>query len=186
VPQKTEGLKLAYVGRIDPEKGLEEFIELLEQSKFYKVDSLSIFGTGTRVEIIQKRFAAHIREGSVRLEGYMPHRDLWRRLQEVHAMILPSIWCENAPLALVESAANGLPVLVHDIGSLQTFGNEIGNKILFSFDVTSFKQAMDRSIEWLSGDRPKELDIARYEGSAYAEAVRLFISSVTRDRDSAS
>ncbi|WP_233203390.1 MULTISPECIES: glycosyltransferase [Mycetohabitans] len=107
--------------------------------------------------------------GRLEFRGRRPHRALLTELRETaHAMVLPSICAENAPLSIVEAAMLGLPVLVHDIGSLSMFGDEIGNKFKYRCDTASYRAALDALIRHL-GQPNRRYDVAEYHPQRYAQ-----------------
>lgn len=165
----TARIDLAYVGRIAAEKGLGEFIALARSTHFACLNKLIVFGDGPERAALEQRHADLIHAGRLEFRGRLPHRALLAELREsAHAMVLPSICAENAPLSLVESAMLGLPALVHDVGSLSTFGDEIGNKFRYRNDVHSYQAALGALIRHLA--RPnRRYDVTEYSPQRYAQ-----------------
>jgi hypothetical protein len=61
----------------------------------------------------------------------------------------------------------GLPALVHDVGSLTTFGSEIGNKIRYRSDVESLRAALAQLAQHLA-EPDRRYDVAAYSTERYA------------------
>jgi glycosyltransferase involved in cell wall biosynthesis len=165
---RTSGsINLAFVGRVAPEKGLTQFIELAQALDFPQIEHLAIYGDGPERAIIEQRFPALINSGKVAFLGRLPQQRLFSELQRTaDAIVLPSVWPENAPLAIIEAAMLGLPALVHDVGSLSTFGDEVGNKIKFCSKPETLLSAMDQLTAHLSTPM-REYDVSAYSPLLY-------------------
>lgn len=159
-PADSAKLKLAFVGRISQEKGLGEFIEVVQSIDFYRIDMIGVFGDGPERAALEQRFAPLIASGRLVFFGSLPQAELFSRLREsAHAVVVPSLGAENAPLVIIEAAMLGLPALVHDTGSMATTGDEVGNKIKFRSEPNGLRMAMDRLARHLEdGHRTYSLD----------------------------
>lgn len=164
-------VKLAYAGRISQEKGLDQFIALAEASDFRGIGHLTIFGDGQERARLVLKYAHLIRAGKIMFAGKLAHDRLFPALREHDALVLPSIWYENAPLIVIEAAALGLPVLAHGIGSLVSFADEVGNKILYQNEVGSFAKAMDRLTAHLRAAR-QPYNVSMFSPEQYAGRLR--------------
>ncbi len=102
------------------------------------------------------------------------------RLREHDALVLPSVWAENAPLVIVEAAMIGLPVLVHDIGSLSSFGDEIGNKIRYARNGASLAHALDALRAHLREPR-RRYDWSLYTRRHYADRLAALLELSARE-----
>lgn len=147
VPQRTRssdasGLRLAFAGRLSYEKGIDEFLLLARQIDFAHIDSITLYGDGPMANRLRQDFAALIDSGKLIMAGRVPHEKLPGLLRQHDAMVLPSVWYENAPMVIPEAAASGLPILVRDLGSMTTYGEEIGNKVLFSSSPEGLRRAL--------------------------------------------
>ncbi|MGF6291923.1 glycosyltransferase [Paraburkholderia youngii] len=159
---------LAFVGRVAPEKGLSQLIGLARATSFAYIDHIAVYGDGPGLPSIRESHTDLIESGQLVMRGALPRDKLFAELRRsADALILPSVGAENAPLVVVEAAQMGLPMLVHDIGSLSTFGEEIGNKIKYSFHPTSFVKALGEVVAHLS-DKNRKYDVSAYSLPAYA------------------
>jgi glycosyltransferase involved in cell wall biosynthesis len=173
----NDRINLAFVGRVAAEKGLAQFIELAQSIDFARINRLTIYGDGPEREMLEKRFASLIESGKVGFFGRLPQEKLFEELQRsADAVVLPSVWPENAPLAIIEAALLGLPVLVNDIGSLSTFGDQVGNKIKFRSDPQALRDALDALAAHLAKPAreydEREISPARY-GERLVQIMRL-------------
>ena len=169
-PARGDRLDLAFVGRVDADKGLGRFLALMSESAGDAIASLTVYGDGAERADLEKRYAALVESGRLRFAGRVDHAALFAALPGHDALVLPSIWVENAPLVIVEAAMLGLPALVHDIGSLSTFGDEIGNKILYRHTSEGFAHALAELRAHLDSEN-RHYDWSRYSVECYASSL---------------
>jgi glycosyltransferase involved in cell wall biosynthesis len=172
----SDRINLAFIGRVAAEKGLVPFIELAQSVDFERINRLTIYGDGPERAVIEQRFASLIESGKVVFFGRLPQARLFEELQRTaDAIVLPSVWPENAPLAIIEAALLGLPVLVNDIGSLSTFGDQVGNKIKFRRDPQAFRRALAELAAHLSVPT-REYDVHEYSPDRYGARLAQIMS----------
>ncbi|VWD21747.1 group 1 glycosyl transferase [Burkholderia contaminans] len=169
-PARGDRLDLAFVGRVDADKGLGRFLALMSESAGDATASLTVYGDGSERTDLEKRYATLVESGRLRFAGRLDHATLFAALPQHDALVLPSIWVENAPLVIVEAAMLGLPALVHDIGSLSTFGDEIGNKILYRNTSEGFARALAELRAHLDSES-RHYDWSRYSVECYASSL---------------
>ncbi len=97
-----------YVGRLSPEKGiatLAEAARLLPDVRFV------VAGTGpSKTELSGLR--------NVVLLGQLSPEAVLEQMRSARCLVMPSLWPEGMPMALLEAFSSGLPVIASDIGSL--------------------------------------------------------------------
>ncbi|WP_323122764.1 glycosyltransferase [Burkholderia alba] len=182
VCKARERFDLAFVGRIDHEKGLGEFLALADATRFEKIASVTVYGDGGERAALERRHADLIAAGRLRFAGRLDQASLFAALRHHDALVLPSVWAENAPLVIVEAAMLGLPVLVHDIGSLSSFGDEIGNKIRYTQTADSLGRALDTLGAHLR-DPNRRYDWSLYTRRHYAASLSAALELNTADVD---
>ena len=173
--RRDSGLQLAFIGRISAEKGIGQFLELLAATQFHGVRRITLFGDGPDRRRLESQYASLIDAGRVSFAGSLPHAELFPRARGLDALVLPSICGENAPLVIVEAAALGMPILVHDLGSMSTFGDEIGNKVKYSSNPASLTAALDALADHLANAQ-LSYDVGLYTKSRYACEVMRHLS----------
>jgi glycosyltransferase involved in cell wall biosynthesis len=101
-----------YVGRLSPEKGVELLVEAWRELGDGPLE-LVVVGDGPLRERLARRPAARLR-----LAGQLPAAEVRRQMLAARALVLPSVWYEGQPMAVLEALAAGLPVLGSGIGGV--------------------------------------------------------------------
>lgn len=113
---RPDQLTLVFAGRLEPEKGIFRFVEMLPGDF---AGRLVIVGDGVdrpRLErLIRDRNIAH----QVELTGRLPHAEAIKQIASAHVLVLPSRWDENYPLSIAEALAMQTNVLVTDRGGMR-------------------------------------------------------------------
>jgi glycosyltransferase involved in cell wall biosynthesis len=142
-PEKTDGARIVFVGRMSPEKGLHVLLDAFERVAAVRSDSLlDIIGgewsfspedfalyDDPRVRAL-RRFSSgdsylqdlrHRVSGTlcnrVFFRGQLPHNALSTYLREAAISVQPSVW-EPFGITVVEAMASGLPVVASRVGGL--------------------------------------------------------------------
>ncbi len=97
---------LVYVGRLDPEKGIEVLVEAVRRSGV----SLVMVGDGP---------LRHLADGmpNVRITGWLSPEQVFAQLASARALVFPSLWYETYGLVVSEAAARGVPAIVSEISA---------------------------------------------------------------------
>jgi len=109
-----DGGYLLYAGRLSAEKGIETLIRAVARIPECR---LKVAGTGPE-EARLKQLAASLDARNVLFLGFVRrdrNLELWEKAQ---ALAVPSIWYENASIAVLEAMSQGLPVIASRIGGL--------------------------------------------------------------------
>ena len=106
---------ILYFGRISQEKGIRNLIEVVGNLKGV---NLRIVGKGKEKEKLQK-IVFERKYLNIEFLGYKTQRELKELIRGARFVILPSLWYENAPLAVLESYAQGRAVLASRLGGLK-------------------------------------------------------------------
>ncbi len=103
-----------YAGRLSPEKGLELLCEAFA-SLPPGAGRLEIAGAGPLEETLRRRFA---QDPAIRFLGRLDAKELAQRMRRAWVTVAPSVWYENNPMAVLESMAQGTPVIGASIGGI--------------------------------------------------------------------
>lgn len=121
-PPSPPGKGLLFAGRLDEEKGVELLLDAWERAD---LDSrLVIAGDGPLGETVRRRTATR---RSVEATGQVPADEMPELYRDCAAVVVPSIWYEGFPTAIIEAFAHGRAVLASDLGSMSTIvTDEVG------------------------------------------------------------
>lgn len=106
--------QVVFVGRLTKEKGVHVLLEAAEQMRDVQI---LFAGEGDERKAIEHTIA----EKSLshcRVIGFQSGTALDQLMQESLAVIVPSVWYENAPLVVYEALALGTPVIASNHGGL--------------------------------------------------------------------
>jgi glycosyltransferase involved in cell wall biosynthesis len=101
-----------YVGRLSREKGLDV---LLEAKRRVHKSELVVVGDGELREELEKHAS---NGGGVSFSGYLSKQKLAEVWKGAAFTVVPSVWYENFPYAVLESFAFGKPVIASRIGGM--------------------------------------------------------------------
>ena len=126
-----------YLGRLVPNKGVQVLLDAWNRFKTRCPDSplrLKIVGTATDgYDDYLKSLARELELRDLEFVGHLRGEDVVRALSEAFLTIVPSLWYENLPNAILESYACGTPVLTTGIGSLKECVREGETGYLFRY-----------------------------------------------------
>ncbi|MFA5185813.1 MAG: glycosyltransferase [Patescibacteria group bacterium] len=117
IPERAatrDGGYILNAGRLSAEKGVEFLIRAAARIPTL---NLRIAGTGPEENRL-RRLAEELNARNIVFLGFVrraENMELWERAQ---ALVVPSIWYENASIAVLEAMGQGLPVIASRIGGL--------------------------------------------------------------------
>lgn len=119
----------AYVGRFVSEKGLPL---LIEAAQILDRDGVSfqllMIGDGPERAALEQQAEAFGLRDKIQFTGFLRGKDLDAAVENVSAVIMPSICEETAGLSAMEQMMRGRPVIVSDIGGLAEVTGDGGLK----------------------------------------------------------
>lgn len=143
-----------FAGRLEEYKGVQTLIPLFRR----RGDRLLIAGAGA-YERELRRLAA----GAPNIEfvGHLPDDELETLYAGALAVLVPSLLYEVSPAVVLESFANGTPVIARDIGALSELVHDSGGGLLYTRE-----DELDAALDRVAGERDELGARAR---SAYEE-----------------
>ena len=103
--------------RATREKGIETLLEAATIVRARRADiEFRYVGDGPDLDDLKGRAAAQLPAGTFHFLGRRP--DVDALLRQAHVSVVPSIWAENFPLAVLESLASGVPVVASRVGGI--------------------------------------------------------------------
>jgi glycosyltransferase involved in cell wall biosynthesis len=132
-------LKLAFVGRLDPTKGLHVVLDAIARAPGIPI-SLDVYGiaqgpTGQRY--LEQARARVKGDARVRFRRPLEHRDVIPTLSRYDATVVPSQWLETGPLTVLESFGAGTPVIGSQLGGIEELVRNGWDGILVKHDDVS-------------------------------------------------
>jgi glycosyltransferase involved in cell wall biosynthesis len=109
-------LRLVFVGRLEPEKGVHEFLQILPASFG---GTFTVIGDGRDAERCRVACRRRGLAGVVTFLGRLPHARVLESLGRFHVLVLPSLFLESYGVCVVEALSAGTNVLVSDRGAPQ-------------------------------------------------------------------
>lgn len=120
-----------FLGRLEPQKDPLSLVRLALQLRDSRRFRILVAGEGSLLEPLRARIAEEKLEDHFELLGFVT--DPAPLLARAHCLLLPSRW-EGMPLALLEAAAAGIPVITTPTGSIPSFANA-SNAFIGAVDV---------------------------------------------------
>jgi len=124
-PETRTGDYVVYAGRLSAEKGVETLIEAIA-----RVDDLELIvcGEGPLRGRLEER-ARTCARGRVHFTGHLERGALEAIVRDSCASVLPTRSPENAPYAVLEASAAGVPVIVSNMGGLPEMARVVAGSI---------------------------------------------------------
>lgn len=165
--------QVLFIGRLTKEKGVHVLIEAARKLK--DVDVL-FAGTGEEEaalrNIIKQQKLTHCQ-----LLGFQDTVALDQLIQESQAVVVPSIWFENAPMVVYESLALGTPVIASNRGGLPELIQEGKNGLLFE---PGDANALATAIHSLTSQPPLQIAKNQYNKEFHLNQLeQLYEASIT-------
>jgi glycosyltransferase involved in cell wall biosynthesis len=123
----SPGAGFVAAGRLSREKGLATLLHAVARADGVR---LTVCGTGP-LDAELRREAERLAPERIRFVGHLDREALLARIREARALVLPSEWYENAPVAALEALASGVPVVAAAIGGNPEIVREGETGLLF-------------------------------------------------------
>jgi len=147
--QNNSVLRLGYLGRIHPVKGIDLLLEAFrELPSHYRIE-LDIYGLPCQDRVEQKYYnrlrAKSSKDIRVRWQGILPQEERFEKLAQLDALVIPSRWLETGPLVLLEAWAVKTPVIGADSGGIAELVRQGQGGLLFKpQDAPSLAETIER------------------------------------------
>lgn len=114
----NDKLKLAFLGRCEPVKGIEVIIDAAKNILAQDIE-ISFFSGSWLKNEYGKKMLSKIKNDSRFCPPTMLSQDeLPERLSQFDAVIIPSLWKETGPLTVFDAFNAGVPVIASNLGGL--------------------------------------------------------------------
>jgi glycosyltransferase involved in cell wall biosynthesis len=173
IERNSREMRLAFVGRIDPMKGLHILIDAFRMVPTLAI-SLHVYGivqSAATFEYEKKILALSSGDPRITFHGPIPSADVVERLRQYDFLAVPSQWMETGPMVVLEAFAAGIPVLGSNLGGIsELVRSGINGLLVEPGSVERWADALRRvaedpklRLELKAGVRPprSSLDVAR-------------------------
>jgi glycosyltransferase involved in cell wall biosynthesis len=179
-PDRLPGRFIAYVGRLSPEKGIHVLIDAMQHAPEV---TLVIFGEGPEAATLASRAGA-LGLSNVIFTGHVSQDVIARALSRASVVVLPTLSPENAPMAILEAADAGAPVIVSDRGGLPEMAARVGGTVVAAGDpvalASAIRDAWDDTPRWKEKARLAwRENRAAHEASTHAASIEAIYRRVT-------
>lgn len=139
---KPDGpLRMVFSGRVEPEKGLAEFLESLPESF---PGQLTVVGEGADLDRCRDICSRRGIQQRVEFVGRRPHDETMSIVGASHLLILGSRCAENYPMSVLEALSLGTNVLVSNFGGTKEIVETSGVGFMFDpFAPGSVESSLD-------------------------------------------
>jgi glycosyltransferase involved in cell wall biosynthesis len=144
---KERAFTITYIGRVSPEKGVEQVFSALERLQDLEPIRFRVTGANKSdyCRRLKERNPTHVGTHRVEWMGWVDVRPLFR---DTDVTIIPSLCMDNTPKALIESIAYNTPVVASRIPTMEEYLVEGETGFLAEFgSVDSLASAIRRAVE---------------------------------------
>lgn len=128
-------VKLAFLGRLDPTKGLHIVAEALAQELQLNL-RLDIYGVKqgeARNSYEEQLFKMICNDTRIHILPKLLQSQVVQTLRTYDALLVPSQWMETGPMVVLEAFAAGIPVIGSNLGGIRDFVRNDADGILIPF-----------------------------------------------------
>lgn len=158
-------IRLIYIGRLSPEKGILDFIEVFNRLKNKDQFTLTILGDGLQRNLVVEKLQTYQLK-NVNYLGNVKDPSLY--LKEADLLVMPS-HTEGLPMTLIESLASSVPVLSNEVGAIAELVTTHFNGILIPFTENFNYDLWIQTLESI----PKEIEILKQ--NAFRESSKVVL-----------
>lgn len=141
-PRESGRVEFLYAGQLEPWKGIEFLVSVLEELAGAFRFRLTVVGGGSLLEPLRARAA---RLHWLHIVGKVPPGQVGGHMSGSDLLIVPSLWFENAPLVISQAIELGLPVLGSDTGGVpEMIEAGVNGTLLARGDRQAWKTELER------------------------------------------
>jgi glycosyltransferase involved in cell wall biosynthesis len=144
----SPALRVGYIGQIVPIKGVHVLFEAVRQMPEASL-VLKAYGDTSPFPGYTARLRRIMGDDPrLTLAGVYGREEVSRVLRDLDVVVVPSLWYENSPNAILEAFAHRTPVIASDLGGMAELVHHGENGLLFApGDASSLAQQLRRLLE---------------------------------------
>ncbi|BAZ47941.1 group 1 glycosyl transferase [Nostoc sp. NIES-4103] len=142
----TPILKIAFLGRLDPTKGIDILIQALQAVPELPI-SLDIYGIarGANDPYQEKLHNLALKDPRISFKAPVAAAQVTATLAKYDLLAVPSQWLETGPLVVLEAFATQMPVIGSDLGGIaELVESEVNGILVEPASVVAWGQALQR------------------------------------------
>jgi glycosyltransferase involved in cell wall biosynthesis len=120
-----------FVGMLEKHKGILNLLDLFRELRNDLNAKLIIAGAGSLKYYIQNFIEKNSLSDLISFVGFVDDKKLYSLYANALAVIMPSIWPENAPLVALEALSVGTPVIASNNGGLPEIIGKVDGRLIF-------------------------------------------------------
>ncbi len=121
-----------FLGMLEKHKGILTLLELFKEQRDNLKTKLIIAGGGSLSPYIREFIKKNSLSNLVLFLGFVDNQTKYSLYSNALAVIIPSIWSENAPLVALEALSVGTPVITSNLGGLPEIIEKVDKKLIFN------------------------------------------------------
>lgn len=121
-----------FAGMLEIHKGILCLLELFKELRREINAKLVIVGEGSLENYVRQFIERHSLNSLVSYAGFVDQEKLYSLYKKALAVIMPSLWSENAPLVALEALSVGTPVIASNNGGLPEIVGKVDEKLIFN------------------------------------------------------
>lgn len=136
-----------FVGMLETHKGILHLLATFNELRSDLKTKLIVVGGGSLEPFIRTYITKNSLDERVIFLGFVTRENLYSLYSNALALIVPSIWPENAPLVVLEALSVGTPVIVSNKGGLPEIISKIDKNLIFKdfVDLRAILISFDKS-----------------------------------------
>jgi glycosyltransferase involved in cell wall biosynthesis len=120
-----------FLGMLEKHKGILNLLELFKEQRCNLKAKLIIAGGGSLSLYIREYIEKNSLSNFISFLGFVDNPTKYSLYSNALAVIIPSIWPENAPLVALEALSVGTPVISSNQGGLPEIIEKVDKKLIF-------------------------------------------------------
>jgi len=130
-----------FVGMLEKHKGILNLLNLFKELKSDLNAKLVIVGGGSLSNYVRDFIQSNSLNDTILFLGFVDNKKLYSLYSNALALIVPSIWPENAPLVALEALSVGTPVISSNKGGLPEIISKVNANLIFE-DFSKLKEIL--------------------------------------------
>ena len=182
---EPEPRTVLFVGRLEPEKGVELLIDAL--ALLPESSRLDVVGTGPSEDSVRKKARDAEGKVEVRLHGWVDNPGLIPFYRRASVLAFPSVWPETFGIVGLEAMAHRRPVAAFDVGGVREWltdgetGYVVARKDVAALAERIGRLLKDRNLARRFGERGRGIVEERFTREAHMSRLIPLLQSVRRD-----